>query len=63
MKDMLLNKKEQLENSLKNLEKQLFNLQEQIVMHRGAIQYNDQLLQELLENKDLDDASQKSSAV
>lgn len=47
MKEMLLKKKEEVTKSLQDLERQFAAIQEQIVMHRGALSYNDMLIQEL----------------
>lgn len=47
MKEVLLKKQEELQKSLEKLQKDALSLQEQIVMHRGALQYNEILLKEL----------------
>jgi small-conductance mechanosensitive channel len=47
MKEVLLKKQEELQKSLEKLQKEAMNIQEQIVMHRGALQYNEILLKEL----------------
>lgn len=47
MKDTLLKKKEELTKSLQTLEQQIAAAQEQVVMHRGALQYNQMLMDEL----------------
>ena len=44
---MLLKKKEDLVKSLQNLEQQYAQMGEQIVMHKGALQYNEMLLKEM----------------
>lgn len=47
MKAVLEKKKEELEKAMQELEQQLAKTQEQLVMHRGAWQYNQMLIQEL----------------
>lgn len=47
MKEMLQKKKEDLQKSLAQLEQQQAVTAEQIVMHRGALQYNEMLLKEM----------------
>lgn len=49
MKKMLEEKKESLTKSLEQLTAQQAQIAEQIVMHRGALQYNEMLLKELAE--------------
>lgn len=48
---MLEKKKEELQKSLAQLEQQFTSIQEQIVMHRGALQYNELILKELAEQE------------
>jgi hypothetical protein len=51
MKEKLLKKKEDLAKSLEKFEKDLAFANEQIILHRGAIQYNEMLLKELEESE------------
>ena len=46
-KENLAKKKEELTKSLQAIEQQIAQAQEQVVMHRGALQYNDMLMKEL----------------